>query len=201
MLKYVRADTFRVIGKPSLVGAVWLAISKRTFRPVLTLRLCQWSAGRYRPLWLIARLLHRWTQAMAGMDLPSTIHAGPGLALVHGWGLVVNKDCKIGSNVTLFNGVVLGRKDTVTANGRTSAYPIVDDDVWIGPHAVVIGVRIGQGSIVGPGSVVTKDIPARCVVAGNPARILRQDAYPDVMNRAPVDEGRPALRATAEAGE
>ena len=132
---------------------------------------------------VIARLLHRWTQAMAGMDFPSALQAGPGLLLVHGWGLVVNKDCKIGSNVTLFNGVVLGRKDTITADGRTSSYPVVENDVWIGAHAVILGVTIGKGAIVGPGSVVTKDVPPHCVVVGNPAKILKRDAYPDVVNR------------------
>jgi serine O-acetyltransferase len=186
MMKDIRADAFRILGRTSGGAILGLAMSKRTFRPVLTLRFCQWSAGRFRPLHLLARLLHRWTQAMAGMDLPSTLRAGPGLLLVHGWGIVVNKDCQIGSNVTLFNGVVLGRKDTLTAAGRATAYPIVGNDVWIGPHAVVIGVKVGDGAIVGPGSVVTKDVPPRCVVAGNPARVLRQDTIPDVMNRAAV---------------
>jgi serine O-acetyltransferase len=184
MLKLLRADAFRVSGKQSLGAILILAASCRTFRPLLTLRLCQWSVTRSRVLSLIARVLHRWAQAKAGMDLPATIHAGPGLLLVHGWGLVVNKECIIGSNVTLFNGVVLGRKDRVTTANRQISYPVIENDVWIGPHAIVTGVRIGEGAIIGAGSVVTKDVPARSVVAGNPARVLRQDAPPDVLNRA-----------------
>jgi serine O-acetyltransferase len=187
MLTDIRADAFRLSGKTSLGTILLLAASKRTFRPVLTLRLCQWTATRSRLLWLAARLLHRWTQVMAGMDLPSTTRAGPGLLLVHGWGTVVNKECQIGSNVTIFNGVVLGRKDTITATGRKIAYPIVENDVWIGAHAIILGVKIGQGAIVGPGSIVTKDVPPRCVVVGNPAKILRRDAYPDVINPARID--------------
>ena len=186
MLKNIRADAFRISGTMSLTKILVLVLSTRTFRPVLTLRFCQWSGGRYRLFWLLGRLLHRRMQAKTGMDLPSTIRAGPGLLIVHGWGLVVNKECQIGSNVTLFNGVVLGRKDTIKANERVTAYPIIENDVWIGPHAIVLGVRVGEGSIVGPGSVVTKDVPPRCVIVGNPARIIRRDAYPDVMNRAIV---------------
>lgn len=186
MLKDLKADAFRISGSMSLRKILVLALSMRTFRPILTLRLCQWSRSRCRLFWLLARLLHRWMQVKAGMDLPSTIRAGPGLLIVHGWGLVVNKDCQIGSNVTLFNGVVLGRKDTITATKRESVYPIVENDVWIGSHAVILGVRVGEGAIVGPSSVVTKDVPSHCVVVGNPAKILRRDAYPDVMNRAPV---------------
>lgn len=46
---------------------------------------------------------------------------------------------------------------------------------FIGARSIVLpGVRIGDGSIVGSGSVVTKDVPPACIVAGNPARIIRQ---------------------------
>ena len=52
---------------------------------------------------------------------------------------------------------------------------IIGDDVWIGTCSIVLpGVKIGKGSVVGAGSVVTKDVPDYCVVAGNPARIIKQ---------------------------
>jgi serine O-acetyltransferase len=164
-----------------------LALTNRTFRPVLTLRLCDWCSGHGRLIWFITRLLHRWTQAKAGMDLPSALKVGPGLCIVHGWGLVVSPFAQLGRNVTLFNGVLIGRKDKITVEGRESSYPVIGDDVWIGPHAIIIGgIKIGNGAIVGPASVVTKDVPDHCVVAGNPAKILRQNALPDVVNRAAV---------------
>ncbi|KAF2963972.1 hypothetical protein GQX73_g9601 [Xylaria multiplex] len=51
----------------------------------------------------------------------------------------------------------------------------VEDDVWIGGSALILaGVRIGRGSTVGAGSVVTKDVPPFHFVAGNPARIIRR---------------------------
>ena len=52
---------------------------------------------------------------------------------------------------------------------------IIEDHVWIGSKAVILpGVRIGSRAVIGAGSIVTKDIPPRCVAAGNPARVLRQ---------------------------
>jgi acetyltransferase-like isoleucine patch superfamily enzyme len=51
---------------------------------------------------------------------------------------------------------------------------IVEDHVWIGSKAIVLpGVRIGSRAVIGAGSIVTKDVPPRCVAAGNPARVLR----------------------------
>jgi acetyltransferase-like isoleucine patch superfamily enzyme len=51
---------------------------------------------------------------------------------------------------------------------------IIEDNVWIGSKVVILpGVRIGSRAVIGAGSIVTKDVPPRCVAAGNPARVLR----------------------------
>lgn len=50
---------------------------------------------------------------------------------------------------------------------------VIEDDVWIGPNAAILkGVRIGAGSFVEPGAVVTRDVPPRSRVLGNPAQIV-----------------------------
>lgn len=52
---------------------------------------------------------------------------------------------------------------------------IIKDDAWIGMNVIILkGVTIGEGAIVGAGSVVTKDVPAWTVVAGNPAKVVKQ---------------------------
>jgi maltose O-acetyltransferase len=60
--------------------------------------------------------------------------------------------------------------------GWEEAKPIViEDNVWLGGAAVLLpGVRIGQNSVVGAGSVVTRNVPPDTVVAGNPARVIRE---------------------------
>lgn len=59
-------------------------------------------------------------------------------------------------------------------SGGNTAPIEIGDDVFIGMHCLILkGVTIGPGSVVGAGSVVTRDVPPRTVVAGNPARIVR----------------------------
>ncbi|MBN4076893.1 acyltransferase [Mariprofundus ferrooxydans] len=51
---------------------------------------------------------------------------------------------------------------------------VIDDDVWIGCSSIILrGVHVGQGAVIGAGSVVTKDVPEWTVVAGNPAKEIR----------------------------
>jgi maltose O-acetyltransferase len=62
------------------------------------------------------------------------------------------------------------------ATGLEYAKPIIiGDDVWVGGNTVICpGVSIGDRSVIGAGSVVTKDIPADVVAAGNPCRVIRK---------------------------
>jgi len=61
------------------------------------------------------------------------------------------------------------------SNEETKSAPIViEDDVWVGAHSIILkGVTIGARSIIGAGSVVTRSIPADCVAAGNPCKVIK----------------------------
>jgi acetyltransferase-like isoleucine patch superfamily enzyme len=63
-----------------------------------------------------------------------------------------------------------------TTKGSVATAPVViEDHAWIGFNAVVLkGVRIGKGAVVAAASVVTRDVPPFTLVAGNPARVVRQ---------------------------
>jgi acetyltransferase-like isoleucine patch superfamily enzyme len=51
---------------------------------------------------------------------------------------------------------------------------VIEDGVWIAARAIILkGVTIGRGSVVGAGAVVTADVPPRTVVAGNPAKVIK----------------------------
>lgn len=87
----------------------------------------------------------------------------------------IGNDVQIGPAVQLYTAQHPLEAD-VRRSGLESARPIrIGNDVWIGGGAVVLpGVAIGDRSIVGAGSVVVHAVPADCVVAGNPARVVRR---------------------------
>lgn len=68
-----------------------------------------------------------------------------------------------------------------TINGEVREKPntkpiIIGDHVWIGKNVVILkGVDIGDGAVVAAGSVVIKDVPSKCIVAGNPAKVVREN--------------------------
>ena len=96
----------------------------------------------------------------------------------------IHEGLTIGNNVKIGGGVLLIDTDchpfdySVRRNsnaGTCSAPIVIEDDVWIGAQSIVLkGVTIGARSIIGAGSVVTKNIPSDCVAAGNPCKILKK---------------------------
>jgi len=93
-------------------------------------------------------------------------------------GVTIEDEVFIGHNVSFIN----DRFPRATSGGVlqtdadwTSVPTVVKKGASIGTSATILcGVTIGEGALVGAGSVVTKDVPPRTVVAGNPARVLRR---------------------------
>jgi 2,3,4,5-tetrahydropyridine-2,6-dicarboxylate N-acetyltransferase len=104
-------------------------------------------------------------------------------------GAVINIGAVIGEGSMIDMGAILGGRATVGKNCHVgagavlagvieppSAKPvIVEDDVLIGANAVVVeGVTIGKGSVVAAGAIVLEDVPANTLVAGAPARVIKE---------------------------
>ena len=119
----------------------------------------------------------------------STVVVMPGGNLVLGSNSYLNRNAtivcsgmiEVGENVAISQNVVIRDSDIhhIIVDGKDipNTAPIhIGNNVWIGTSAVILkGVTIGDGAVVAAGTVVTKDVPSNCLVAGNPAKIIKEN--------------------------
>jgi len=124
-----------------------------------------------------------------GLWLQPPFYCDYGSNIILGNNVFVNFNCVFldVALITIGNGVQMGPQVQL----YTAAHPLawdkrragqeygkpitIGDDVWIGGSAVICpGVTVGEKSVIGAGAVVTKDVPAGVVVAGNPAKMIKQ---------------------------
>ena len=120
----------------------------------------------------------------SGKDIKAGNNVGLGKNfVVHGRIITIDDYLMMGEDVMFLGGShYFGRMDVPMGHqGNKEKTPLhIAGDVWIGARAIVLPgcTYIGHGSIIGAGSVVTKDVPDYAVVGGNPAKVLKyRDGY------------------------
>lgn len=128
------------------------------------------------------------------IDIAFSLHSNPVPEFVVGNGSFIGHGCmfamargiNIGDNCLIAGGVSIQDNDghPLDPQKRFNMEPVDDQDIhpvtikdraWIGRNAVILkGVTVGENSVVGAGSVVVSDVPVNTVVAGNPAKIIRE---------------------------
>ncbi len=108
------------------------------------------------------------------MHVGDDVYANYGLTVVDDADIIIGDRVMIGPQVVI---ATAGHPVHPALRAQALQYNLpvtVEADVWIGAGAILLpGVTIGHGSVIGAGSVVTKDIPADSVAVGNPCRVLR----------------------------
>ena len=108
------------------------------------------------------------------------IEIGDCVLMSPGSRLSASDEIVLGNGVMLANGVYITDSDWHTIYDRTvrdeCVTPVhIGDNVWLGDHAIVLkGVTIGENSVVAARAVVSRDVPANVVVAGNPAKVVKK---------------------------
>jgi serine O-acetyltransferase len=171
----IAADLQRPVhDDPAARGAIDVVLSYPGFHAVAAYRLVT------HPLYLgghavAARFLGAIVRFLTGVEIHPGATLGPGLFIDHGMGVVIGETTEVGRNVTLSQGVTLGG----TTLERVKRHPTLGDNVVVGADAIVLGaITIGEGSRIGAGSVVVRDVPPHSTVVGIPGRVILRDGKP-----------------------
>ncbi|MCM1139376.1 MAG: serine acetyltransferase [Muribaculum sp.] len=127
-----------------------------------------------------------------GIQIPSATRIGEGFRILHFGCIVVNPNARIGKNVTIAQGVLVG-----CSEGKNSGSPIIGNNVQLGANSLILGgVNVGNEVLIAPGAFVNFDVPDNSIVIGNPGKIITRELSPvkkyivfDVNNYDPEKRG------------
>jgi serine O-acetyltransferase len=168
-----------------LTQGFWASCVYRTSRAALL------ATPLVRPLVAIAQKL---VEIVTGISIPAQCEVGDGLYIGHYGSIILAAECRVGHNCSLAQNVTVG----VAGSGDARGAPIIGNRVFIGAHSVIVGrITVGDDAVVCAGSVVTRSVPARAVVMGNPARVVSYDGSFDYVFYDGMDVD-PARKASLE---
>ena len=115
---------------------------------------------------LVTQWIKRVLIRQYSVEISKKARIGRNLRFHHLFGIVIGGYVTIGENCHIFQGVLLGQSK--------GYFPTIGNNVTLYPYCCVLGdVYVGDNSIIAAHSVVTRDVPPNCFVAGNPARVVR----------------------------
>jgi len=99
-----------------------------------------------------------------------------GVLITTGGGVSIGARTLVGYNTMILsaNHVIPKDKGKIFSSGHEKKEIVIENDVWIGAGCIILpGIKIGEGSVIAAGSVVTKDVPSFAIVGGVPAKIIK----------------------------
>jgi len=147
------------------------------------------------PLRVLSVLAQKLMEIVTGICIPVGCDIGQGIYIGHYGAIILPARGRIGHNCSFAQNVTIG----VAGAGANRGAPVIGDRVFVGAHSVVVGrITIGDDAMVCAGSVVTRSVPPRAVVMGNPARVVSYEGSFDHVYY-PGMETDPARLAALEA--
>lgn len=138
-------------------------------------RFGQWADGLFRknPVfgclpYFIYHLFNYQMRLFHHVEVRARTNIGPGFFMGHAQNVMIAMTT-IGGNCSINHNVTIGQ-DLAAAD---RAVPVIGNDVWIGTGSIITGgITIGDGATIAAGSVISHNVPERCLVGGNPARVI-----------------------------
>lgn len=170
----VYSDLYRITGTIKATTLIWHIFLGGSFKYTFWMRTCFYTKNnpllKYS-IYPFARFFLKHLMYKFGISIPPETKIGSGFYIGHFGGIVVNSQSIIGKNCNISQGVTLGQAN----RGQNKGYPILGDNIYIGPGAKIIGaVKIGNNVAIGANCVVTKNIPDDSVVVGIPGKVISQ---------------------------
>lgn len=179
----VKSDLHRYAGNSKFSSFIYHIILSPGFKYSFWMRSCAYSKSNFALQFLFfpfAWLFLIHLEHKFGISISYRAKIGSGFYIGHFGGIVVNQNVVIGKNFNISHQVTLG----VANRGNRKGYPVIGDNVYIGPGAKVIGnVRVGNHVAIGANCVVTKDIPDNSVVVGIPGKVISSEGSAGYINR------------------
>ncbi|EOR94080.1 hexapeptide transferase family protein [Arcticibacter svalbardensis MN12-7] len=167
--EYIKSDLQRYAGKATMGMFFKHYFISPGFKYSFYLRLCKYYRKKNKLVYLFFRILLRHYSYKFGFDIPVMTTIGFGLYIGHFGNVVISSKAVIGDNCNISQGVTIG----YNPRGKFKGYPIIGNNVFIGPGAVVIGnVNIGDNVAIGANCVVTKNFSKNDVVTGIPGTVI-----------------------------
>lgn len=176
---HILKDVKRYYPNRNLLCSIPYLLFNPGFMAVLYYRIANFLYLNRVPL--IPKLIMFTARIIWGIEIGYSARIDEGFRLTHGCGTVIGGDVIIGKNVTILHQVTLGTnfKNKREYKGKTITQPVIQDECMVLAGAKIVGpVIVGNNSVIGANSVVTKDVEPGWVYAGIPAkRIKRNELY------------------------
>lgn len=184
----ILSDLFRYNADVSLKNFMSHALFHSGYKYSFWMRTCKFLHGNpvFKYILLpIALMILRHYEYKYGISIPFTTDIESGFYIGHFGCIVVNGNCRIGKNVNISQGVTLGQAN----RGKNKGCPVIEDNVYIGPGAKVIGaIKIGNNAVIGANCVVTADVPDNAVVGGVPGEVISCAGSGEYVNRTDYEK-------------
>jgi len=159
-------------GRDSFAHRVAAVLTNRGFHAIFLYRISHALWMAHIPL--LPLIFTRFAQTFYAVDIAPQAKLGPGIVIVHGFGVVIGRNTRIEGDCCIFHGVTFGdRGSEWTGVQIPDGHPTVERSCMFGAGAKVLGpVTVGRNSIVGANAVVNKSLPPNSIAVGVPARVV-----------------------------
>ena len=130
------------------------------------------NACKFTPLKLYYTVKLKLMSYKTHIQIPARTEIGEGFYIGHSGRVIINPEAKLGKNINLSTGVVIGSEN----RGKRKGAPTLQGNCWVGANSVIVGkVNIGEDVLIAPLTFVNFDVPPHSIVIGNPAKIIAKE--------------------------